>query len=92
VVRETGGLDDTILHYDPATRKGNGFKFTRYDAKEFLNTIKGAIRFYSQPRHWKQLLLNAMSADFSWSRSAEAYLQLYRKALEKKKGDIPGGG
>jgi starch synthase len=90
VVRATGGLDDTILHYDPTTRIGNGFKFTRYDAKEFLNTIKGAISFYFQPGHWKQLLLNAMSVDFSWKRSAEAYLQLYRKALEKKKGDIPG--
>jgi len=90
VVRATGGLDDTILHYDPASKKGNGFKFTRYDAKEFLNTIKGAIGFYSQPGHWKQLLQNAMTADFSWKRSAEAYLQLYRKALEKKRGDIPG--
>jgi starch synthase len=90
VVRATGGLDDTILHYDPATKKGNGFKFSRYDAKEFLNALKGAIRFYFQPEHWRQLLQNAMSADFSWTRSAEAYLQLYRKALEKKKGEIPG--
>jgi len=90
VVRATGGLDDTILHYDPAAKKGNGFKFTRYDAKEFLNTLNGAIGFYSQPDHWKQLLRNAMTADFSWKRSAEAYLQLYRKALEKKRGDIPG--
>ena len=90
VVRATGGLDDTIVHYDPAAKKGNGFKFTRYDAKEFLNTLQGAISFYSQPGHWKQLLQNAMTADFSWKRSAEAYLQLYRKALEKKRGDIPG--
>ncbi len=90
VVRATGGLDDTILHYDPATRKGNGFKFSRYDSKEFLNTLKGAIRFYSQPEHWRQLLQNAMSADFSWDKSADAYLQVYRKALEKKKGDNPG--
>jgi starch synthase len=88
VVRATGGLDDTITHYDPVAKKGNGFKFTRYDAKEFLNTIKEAIRFYFQPDHWRQLLQNAMTADFSWGRSAEAYLQLYRKALEKKKGNI----
>jgi starch synthase len=90
VVRATGGLDDTITHYDPATRKGNGFKFSRYDAKEFLNTIKMAISFYSQPEHWRQLLRNAMIADFSWEKSAEAYLQLYRKALEKKRGNISG--
>jgi len=88
VVRATGGLDDTITHYDPATKKGNGFKFSRYDTKEFLNTIKVATHFYSQPEHWSQLLWNAMTSDFSWERSAEAYLQLYRKALEKRKGSI----
>jgi starch synthase len=84
IVRATGGLDDTIAPYDPVAKKGNGFKFIRYEAKEFLNTIKGAIGFYSQPEHRKQLLRNAMAADFSWKRSAEAYLQLYRKALEEK--------
>jgi starch synthase len=58
------------------------------DAKEFLTTIKTAIRFYDQPEHWKQLIWNAMTADFSWNRSAEAYLQLYQKALEKKRGNV----
>ncbi len=90
VVRATGGLDDTITHYNPTTQKGNGFKFTRYDAKEFLNTIKEAIGFYFQPEHWRPLLHNAMTADFSWKRSAKAYLQLYRKALEKKRGTLTG--
>jgi len=84
IVRATGGLDDTIVNYDPATGKGNGFKFNRYDAKEFLNQIKVAIGLYSQPEHWGQLLRNAMAADFSWQRSAKSYLQLYRKVLEKK--------
>ena len=88
IVRATGGLDDTITHYDPVSKKGNGFKFVRYEAKEFLNTIKGAIRFYFQPEHWKQLLRNAMTADFSWERSAEAYLHLYRKALEEKRRSL----
>jgi starch synthase len=85
VVRATGGLDDTITPYDPVTKKGNGFKFTRYDAKEFLNTIKAAINFYYQPERWRQLVQNAMAADFSWKRSAQSYLELYRKALEKKR-------
>jgi starch synthase len=84
IVRATGGLDDTIVTYDPATGRGNGFKFIRYDAKEFLNQIKVAVSFYFQPEHWRQLLRNAMEADFSWQRSAESYLQLYRKAMEKK--------
>ena len=85
VVRATGGLDDTITPYDPVTKKGNGFKFTRYDAKEFLNTIKAAINFYYQPERWRQLVQNAMAADFSWKRSAQSYLELYQKALEKKR-------
>ena len=49
VVRATGGLDDTIVNYDPVTGRGNGFKFIRYDAKEFLKQIKAAICFYLQP-------------------------------------------
>ena len=84
IVRATGGLDDTITNYDPATGRGNGFKFVRYDAGDFLNQVKVAIGYYSRPDHWKQLLQNAMTTDFSWERSAKAYLQLYRKALEKK--------
>jgi starch synthase len=85
VVRATGGLDDTIVNYDPMTGEGNGVKFKRYDAKELLNGIKEAIRYYAQPKYWKQLLQNAMTADFSWQRSAEAYFQLYQKALEKRR-------
>jgi starch synthase len=84
IVRATGGLDDTMMNYDPATGKGNGFKFNRYDGMELLNQIKMAIGVFNQPKHWKQLLRNAMLADFSWERSAKAYLQLYQKALEKK--------
>jgi starch synthase len=84
VVRATGGLDDTIRNYDPATQEGNGFKFDRYDAKELFAQIKKAIHFYDQPDHWERLLRNAMKADFSWEKSAEAYVQLYRKALKKK--------
>ncbi len=84
IVRGTGGLDDTITDYDPVTRRGNGFKFVRYDAKEFLSAVKRALGFFSSPDHWGQLLRNAMTADFSWRGSAEAYVRLYRKALEKK--------
>ena len=84
IVRATGGLDDTITNYDPETGRGNGFKFVRYAPRDFLNQVRTAIGYYSRPDHWKQLLQNAMATDFSWQRSAKAYLQLYRKALEKK--------
>lgn len=85
IVRATGGLDDTITNYDPATGKGNGFKFIHYNAKEFLDQIKLAIHFYFQPEHWRRLIHNAMSSDFSWERSAKEYLQLYQMALNKKR-------
>jgi starch synthase len=85
IVRATGGLDDTIVHYDPATGSGNGFKFVPYNGKAFLQQIKAAIHYYHQPEHWKRLLRNAMTADFSWQRSAESYVELYRRALEKKR-------
>ncbi len=88
IVRATGGLDDTISHYDPSTGTGNGFKFTRYDPKDFLSQIKTAMSLYVQPEHWTRLIRNAMASDFSWQKSAEAYLQLYRKAIEKKKGSV----
>jgi starch synthase len=84
VVRATGGLEDTIAPYDPETGKGNGFKFIHYDAREFLQQIKAAIHTYHQPNHWERILRNAMTADFSWQRSAESYVDLYRKALEKR--------
>jgi len=84
VVRATGGLDDTITHYDPSTGKGNGFKFKNYDAKELLEQIKRAIALYHQPEHWNQVQQNAITADFSWQRSAEAYLDLYHQALARK--------
>jgi len=84
IVRATGGLDDTIVNYNPVTGNGNGFKFESYDAREFLEQIKVAIGYYNQPEHQRRLIRNAMAADFSWQRSAEMYLQLYRKAMEKK--------
>ena len=90
IVRATGGLDDTIVNYNPETGKGNGFKFSRYDAAEFLGQIKLALRLYTQPRHWQQLIRNAMTADFSWERSARAYMELYEKALAKR-GFLPKG-
>jgi starch synthase len=91
IVRATGGLDDTIVDYNPATKKGTGFKFKRYDAEEFFDQIKRALEIYRQPTHWKQLLRNAMSSDFSWQRSAEAYIQLYQKALAKRNRPVAPG-
>ncbi|MBN1155433.1 glycogen synthase GlgA [candidate division KSB1 bacterium] len=82
IVRETGGLADTVKDFDPITKKGNGFVFSQYDSKELLSTVKRAIRYFQKPDVWKIIMENGMSTDFSWNRSAIEYIKLYNKMLE----------
>jgi starch synthase len=83
IVRATGGLDDTIQEFNPASGKGTGFKFKQYDASKLLKTIKNALTLYHDKGTWKKLTQNAMEADFSWKISAKKYVELYQKALTK---------
>jgi len=83
IVRETGGLADTIQDYDPKTEQGTGFVFKDYDSEELLTAIKRALDVYQDREKWKKLMLSGMQKDFSWEASARKYVQLYRKALEK---------
>lgn len=78
VVRATGGLDDTITNYDPATGSGTGFKFEKYDSSEMLDAIRRAVQLFGNHQAWKKLMKNGMMKDFSWEASAKKYLQLYR--------------
>lgn len=79
IVRATGGLDDTVEDFVPATQKGNGFKFTHYDGEDLLKTVKRAVDTFADQSTWKRIMKSGMSADFSWEASARKYLQLYRK-------------
>lgn len=79
VVRNTGGLADTIVEYDPGTTRGNGFVFERYDAGELFAAVKRAVDIYRQRGLWKKLVANAMRCDFSWDSSAKKYIELYKK-------------
>ncbi|MFW6034733.1 MAG: glycogen synthase GlgA [Halothermotrichaceae bacterium] len=78
IVRETGGLNDTIEPYSEYNNSGNGFTFTHYNAHDMLYTIKRAITFYHKPEIWSNLVQKAMKADFSWTKSAEKYSNLYK--------------
>jgi starch synthase len=78
VVRATGGLDDTIREFDPATGAGNGFKFDAYTKSALLGGLDRALAQWNDRRAWEVLVRNAMAEDFSWDRSARAYLDLYR--------------
>lgn len=79
IVRNTGGLADTITEYDPKTTRGNGFVFDAYDAGELFNAVKRALDIYKQRGLWNKLVANAMKCDFSWDSSAKKYLELYKK-------------
>ncbi|MBZ4654617.1 MAG: hypothetical protein JG781_1974 [Peptococcaceae bacterium] len=81
VVRETGGLKDTVTAYNEYTGTGNGFTFTHFNARDFLYTIDRALNFYGQKDVWSRLVNNACKGNFSWQRSAREYLDLYRKLL-----------
>jgi starch synthase len=84
IVRATGGLDDTIKDYTLSSEKGNGFKFTEYTPKAFLNKIKEALVVYEDKSTWLELVKRGMALDFSWEDSARQYIDLYHKARSKR--------
>jgi starch synthase len=84
VVRATGGLDDTIEDFNPATNKGNGFKFADASADELYTALKKAVQLYKDKKKWQALQLNALRCDFSWEKSAKEYTKLYKKILSEK--------
>lgn len=78
IVRETGGLKDTVEAYNEYENKGTGFSFTNYNAHEMMGAIRYAEKiFYDRKRDWNRIVDRAMMADFSWKKSAEIYEQLY---------------
>lgn len=79
IVRETGGLRDTVNPYNQYTGEGNGFSFANYNADELYNIIKFALWVYSDKKKWNQLIKNAMNSDNSWNKSADVYLNMYRE-------------
>ncbi|MBR6030057.1 MAG: glycogen synthase GlgA [Clostridia bacterium] len=82
IVRETGGLRDTVLSYNEETGTGNGFSFFNYNAHDMLHTIQRAMTFYHDRKDvWRLLQQRGMSADYSWNRSAAKYVELYRGLL-----------
>ncbi|MBD2843711.1 glycogen synthase GlgA [Paenibacillus sp. IB182496] len=81
IVRETGGLKDTVLAYEEDTGEGNGFTFANYNAHDMLYTIRRAASLYRQPEHWKRIVASAQRGDYSWRESASRYKELYGQVL-----------
>ena len=85
VVRATGGLDDTIEAFDPATGHGTGFKFQAYDAGALRVAIHQALTLYrNDPAVWRRIQTSGMAKDFSWQASAIEYARLYEVVLKSR--------
>ena len=80
IVRETGGLRDTVLSYNEYTQEGNGFSFLNYNAHDMLNVIRRALTYYRDDKDVIKLLQKrGMDGDYSWTHSADEYIKLYEK-------------
>ncbi len=83
IVRETGGLRDTVLSYNEFSGEGNGFSFFNYNAHDMLHVIERAIGYYKNRKDiWKTLQHRGMTGDYSWTASAGRYLELYKSLFE----------
>ena len=77
IVRETGGLADTIIPYNEFENTGNGFSFVNYNAHDMMNTVYYARTVYGDGEKWRSIVRRAMDTDFSWHSSAGKYIDLY---------------
>jgi starch synthase len=81
VVRATGGLDDSIQEFDPASVRGNGFKFTDATPEALVGAVRRALTVFANRKSWSGLLGNAMAGDFSWEKAAGEYMGLYDRLV-----------
>lgn len=81
IVRETGGLKDTVESYNEFTGAGNGFSFGPARAHDLLFTVKRALSFYRKPEHWAKIVANGAARDYGWASSAQLYDKLYKELV-----------
>jgi starch synthase len=89
IVRETGGLKDTVQAYNEYTGEGNGFSFTNYNAHDYMYTVRRALALYRNEEVWKQIVSNGEKEDYSWNRSAKAYISVYSQLVPHRKEKEP---
>ena len=83
IVRGVGGLEDTIIDYTKSPDIGTGFKFYDYSKKALLDAVERGLVVYKEQSAWQSLIKKCMSEDFSWEKSANEYVELYKKAMTK---------
>ncbi|MDD4839675.1 MAG: glycogen synthase GlgA [Clostridia bacterium] len=79
IVRETGGLKDSVIPFNPETGVGTGFTFVTYNSYDMLDAVWRAYALYKDKTKWDKLVKNTMNADFSWAKSAQKYIDIYEK-------------
>jgi starch synthase len=88
IVRETGGLNDTVQAWNETTGEGNGFSFSHFNAHDMLYTIQRALHFYRDEAVWKSIVKQAMEKDYSWAQSAFSYSQLYAELVSRSETHV----
>jgi starch synthase len=83
IVRRTGGLADSVRHFDPATGSGTGCVFNDYDAPAVVWALNSTLDWFGQPPLWQRLMQNAMREDFSWGRQIGKYVELFRETAAR---------
>jgi starch synthase len=81
IVRETGGLADTVVKFNDKTEEGTGFVYKKYDVDDMLKEIKKAIKLFEDKKIWHKIMRSGMKSDFSWDSSAKKYIELYKTML-----------
>ncbi len=83
IVRETGGLKDSVLPYNQFTKEGTGFTFSQFDGADMMNAVDRCLQlYYEDPKTYKVLIRQAMKFDVSWEKSAKEYAELYKGVIE----------
>ena len=85
IVRETGGLADSVVNFNLQTKNGNGFVFKRPSAWSLFATLVKAQTVFEQPALWRRVVTNAMKSDFSWKVTANEYRELYQRIIKQRK-------
>lgn len=84
IVRETGGLADTVKRFDEKTEEGTGFMFKKYTITDMISEIKRALKIFENQKLWQKIQKSGMKEDFSWDKSAKNYIELYKTILAEE--------
>jgi len=84
VVRATGGLDDTVQEWSAEAETGTGFRFVEYRPEDLLRALRSAFASFADKQQWRKLMRNGMARDYSWTKPAKEYVQIYEEIVRRR--------